>query len=97
MNNMNNKTKIQPLTDRVIIKIAEIETKTKSGIIIPNSATTKPLKGEIIAVGTGGNDKPLTVKVGDKVLYNKYGGIEISIDNIDFLIIKEDDILAIIS
>ena len=80
------KVNIQPLSDRVVIKAAEAETKTKSGIIIPDSAKEKPQKGEVVAVGPGKVDEPTTVKVGDTVLYGKYSGTEISIDGSDYLI-----------
>ncbi|MEZ5053998.1 MAG: co-chaperone GroES [Chitinophagales bacterium] len=87
---------IQPLADRVVIKAAAAETKTKSGIIIPDSAKEKPQKGEVVAVGPGKKDEPTTVKVGDTVLYGKYSGTEINIDGADFLIMRESDILAIV-
>jgi chaperonin GroES len=90
------KVNIQPLSDRVVIKAAEAETKTKSGIIIPDSAKEKPQKGEVVAVGPGKVDEPTTVKVGDTVLYGKYSGTEISIDGSDYLIMRESDILAIV-
>lgn len=90
------KVNIQPLADRVVVKAAEAETKTKSGIIIPDSAKEKPQKGEVVAVGPGKVDEPTTVKVGDTVLYGKYSGTEISIDGSDYLIMRESDILAIV-
>ena len=90
------KVNIQPLSDRVVIKAAEAETKTKSGIIIPDSAKEKPQKGEVVAVGPGKIDEPTTVKVGDTVLYGKYSGTEISIEGTDYLIMRESDILAIV-
>ena len=90
------KVNIQPLSDRVVIKAAEAETKTKSGIIIPDSAKEKPQKGEVVAVGPGKVDEPTTIKVGDTVLYGKYSGTEISIDGSDYLIMRESDILAIV-
>ena len=90
------KVNIQPLSDRVVIKAAEAETKTKSGIIIPDSAKEKPQKGEVVAVGPGKVDEPTTVKVGDTVLYGKYSGTEISIEGTDYLIMIESDILAIV-
>ncbi len=90
------KVNIQPLADRVVIKAAAAETKTKSGIIIPDSAKEKPQKGEVVAVGPGKKDEPTTVKVGDTVLYGKYSGTEINIDGADFLIMRESDILAIV-
>jgi len=90
------KVNIQPLSDRVVIKAAEAETKTKSGIIIPDSAKEKPQKGEVVAVGPGKVDEPTTVKIGDTVLYGKYSGTEINIDGTDYLIMRESDILAIV-
>ncbi|MFN8284217.1 MAG: co-chaperone GroES [Chitinophagales bacterium] len=87
---------VQPLADRVIVKAAEAETKTKSGIIIPDSAKEKPQKGEVVAVGKGKPDEPMTVKVGDTVLYGKYSGTEINIEGTDYLIMRESDILAIV-
>lgn len=87
---------ITPLHDRVIVKAAEAETKTAGGIIIPDTAKEKPQNGTVVAVGTGKKDEPMTVKVGDKVLYSKYGGTEINIDGEELLIMRESDILAII-
>jgi len=94
--------KINPLYDRVVIKpIEEAEEKTPSGIIIPDTAKEKPSEGEVIAVGEGrllenGEIKPLKVKVGDKVIYSKYAGNDIVVDGEDLIILREDDILAII-
>ena len=90
------KIKITPLADRVIIKQAEAETTTASGIIIPDTAQEKPQKGSVIAVGKGTKENPITVKVGDSVLYGKYAGTELKFNGEDFLIMKESDILAII-
>tara|TARA_B100000579_G_C22384878_1_gene644569 strand:+ start:345 stop:626 length:282 start_codon:yes stop_codon:yes gene_type:complete len=90
------KIKITPLADRVIIKQAEAETTTASGIIIPDTAQEKPQKGIVIAVGKGTKDNPITVKAGDNVLYGKYAGTELKHEEEDFLIMKESDILAII-
>ena len=87
---------IRPLADRVLVKPAAAEEKTASGIIIPDTAKEKPQRGEIIAIGNGKKDEPLTVKVGDKVLYGKYAGTEISIEGTDYLIMKESDIFAIV-
>jgi chaperonin GroES len=87
---------VKPLADRVLVKPAAAEQKTAAGIIIPDTAKEKPMRGEIIAVGQGKKDEPMTVKVGDKVLYGKYSGTEINIDGEDFLIMKESDIYAII-
>lgn len=92
---------LTPLHDRVIVKAAEPEEVTKGGIIIPDTAKEKPMQGSIIAVGNGkvtddGKTTPLQVKVGDKVLYGKYAGTEVSIDGEDFLIMRESDIFAIV-
>ncbi|MBX7227501.1 MAG: co-chaperone GroES [Chitinophagales bacterium] len=88
--------KIKPLADRVVVKPAEAEQKTKSGIIIPDTAKEKPQRGEVVAAGPGKKDEPTTVKVGDMVLYGKYSGTEINIEGNDYLIMKESDILAIV-
>ena len=90
------KINIQPLADRVIIVPAAAETKTASGIIIPDSAKEKPQKGSVVAVGPGTNENPITVKAGDSVLYGKYAGTELQHDGVDYLIMKESDILAIV-
>ncbi|MBO5843739.1 MAG: co-chaperone GroES [Bacteroidales bacterium] len=87
---------VRPLSDRVLIKPAEMEQKTASGIIIPDTAKEKPMRGEVVAVGPGKKDEPMSVKVGDQVLYGKYSGTEIAIDGIDYLIMRENDIYAII-
>jgi chaperonin GroES len=87
---------MKPLADRVIVAPAAAEEKTKSGIIIPDTAKEKPQRGEIVAVGNGKKDEPMTVKVGDQVLYGKYAGTEINIDGQDYLIMKESDIFAIV-
>ena len=91
-----------PLHDRVAIKPIDQEDKTVGGIIIPDTAKEKPMQGKVIAVGKGSKDKdgniiPLDVKVGDKVLYGKWGGTEIKIDGEEFLIMKETDIMGIIN
>lgn len=88
--------KITPLADRVLVKPAEAETKTAGGIIIPDSAKEKPQRGTVIAVGPGKKDEPTTVKKGDTVLYGKYSGTEIQVDGVDYLIMKESDIFAIV-
>ena len=93
--------KVKPLHDRVIVKRVEEEEKTKGGIIIPDTAKEKPVEGEIMAVGEGkvgddGNKIALEVKVGDKILFGKYAGTEIQIDNEEHLIMREDDIIAIV-
>lgn len=93
--------KIRPLQDRIIVKRLEEETKTKGGIIIPDSAKEKPIEGKVIAVGKGkiaddGKVIAVDVKVGDKVLFSKYGGTEVKIDGEELLIMREDDILGVI-
>jgi len=93
--------KVRPLHDRIIVKRLEEEEKTKGGIIIPDSAKEKPIEGRVIAVGDGkikedGTKIPLEVKKGDRVLFAKYAGTEIKIDGEEHLMMKEDDILAII-
>ena len=87
---------IKPLADRVLVEPAAAETKTSSGIIIPDSAKEKPQKGTVVAVGSGTKENPITVKVGDNVLYGKYSGTELNHEGNDYLIMKENDILAII-
>lgn len=87
---------IKPLADRVLIEPAAAEQKTSGGIIIPDTAKEKPQKGIVVAVGPGKKDEPMTVKVGDNVLYGKYAGTEISLDGKDYLIMRESDIVAII-
>jgi chaperonin GroES len=87
---------IKPLADRVLIEPVAAEQTTASGIIIPDTAKEKPQKGQVIAVGNGKADEPMTVKVGDTVLYGKYAGTEISVEGKDYLIMRENDILAII-
>ncbi len=90
------KVSIKPLADRVVVEAAQAETKTAGGIIIPDTAKEKPQRGKIIAVGNGKKDEPLTVKVGDSVLYGKYSGTEIQIDGKEYLIMRESDIFAVI-
>jgi chaperonin GroES len=90
------KLNVRPLADRVLVEPAPAEEKTASGIIIPDTAKEKPMKGKVVAVGTGKKDEPMTVKVGDNVLYGKYAGTEIQIDGKDYLIMRESDIYAII-
>lgn len=91
---------IKPLADRVIIKALPMEEKTKSGIIMPDTAKEKPQEGEIVAVGPGKMEKgtriALDVKVGDKVIYSKYAGTEVKYDGEEYLILKESDILAVL-
>ena len=90
------KLSIKPLADRVLVEPAPAETKTSSGIIIPDTAKEKPQKGIIAAVGKGTKDNPITVSVGDSVLYGKYAGTELQHEGVDYLIMKESDILAIV-
>jgi len=90
------KVNIKPLADRVLVEPASAETKTASGIIIPDTAQEKPQKGTVIAIGKGTKDNPITVKAGDLVLYGKYSGNELNYNGIDYLIMKEADILAVI-
>ncbi len=90
------KVNIQPLADRVVVEAALAEQKTTGGIIIPDTAKEKPQRGTVLAVGPGKKDEPLTVKVGDVVLYGKYAGTEITIDGNDYLIMRESDIVAIV-
>ena len=88
---------IKPLADRVVIEPAPAESKTVSGIIIPDTAKEKPQRGTVVAVGPGKKDEPTTVQIGDNVLYGKYAGTEINIAGKDYLIMRESDVLAIIS
>jgi len=88
--------KIKPLADRVLVEPSAAETKTASGIIIPDTAQEKPQKGKIVAVGPGTKEHPVTLKVGDNILYGKYSGTELKHSGSDYLIMKESDILAII-
>lgn len=93
--------KLKPIQDRVLVKREDAEEKTSGGIIIPDTSKEKPSKGVVVAVGDGARDEkgniiPMTLKVGDKVFFTKWGGTEIKIDNEDLLIMKESDILAII-
>jgi chaperonin GroES len=90
------KISVKPLADRVLVESAPAETKTAGGIIIPDTAKEKPMRGKVIAVGNGKPDEPMTVKVGDNVLYGKYAGTELNIDGKDYLIMKESDIYAVI-
>jgi chaperonin GroES len=87
---------IKPLADRVLIEPAAAETKTSSGIIIPDTAKEKPQKGTVVAVGPGTKENPITVKVGDQVLYGKYAGTELQHEGNDYLIMKENDLFAIV-
>jgi chaperonin GroES len=92
---------IRPLHDRVVIRRLEEERTTAGGIVIPDTATEKPIQGEVIAVGNGkildnGEQRPLDVKVGDRVLFGKYSGTEVKLDGKDFLVMREDDIMGVI-
>jgi chaperonin GroES len=94
--------KFRPLHDRVVVKRVESEQKTTGGIIIPDSAQEKPQQGEVIAVGPGGRDEsgkltPLDVKVGDRVLFGKWSGTEVKLDGVEYLIMKESDIMGIVA
>lgn len=91
---------IRPLGDRVLVKPIEQEERTKGGIVLPDTAKEKPQMGEVIAVGTGrllenGQRVPLEVKVGDRIIYAKYGGTEVKLNGVEYLILRESDILAI--
>ena len=87
---------IKPLADRVVIEPLAAETQTASGLFIPDSAQEKQQKGKVVAVGAGKKDHDMTVKKGDTVLYGKYAGTELSMDGKDYMIMREDDILAIV-
>ncbi|OQW93489.1 MAG: co-chaperone GroES [Beggiatoa sp. IS2] len=92
---------IRPLHDRVVVKRMEEERKTAAGIVIPDTATEKPIRGQVVAVGKGkilenGQVRPLDVKVNDKVLFGKYSGTEIKIDGEEVLVMREEDIMAVI-
>jgi len=93
---MMSKINIKPLADRVLIEPAAAETKTSSGLYIPDTAKEKPQKGTVVAVGSGTKDNPITVAVGNQVLYGKYAGTELQHEGRDFLIMKESDIFAIV-
>ena len=93
--------KIRPLHDRVVVKRMEEETTSAGGIVIPDSATEKPMRGEIVSVGNGkisdnGDVRPLDVKAGDQVLFGKYSGTEIKIEGEDLLVMREDDIMGVL-
>ena len=93
--------KLRPLHDRVIIKRLEAETKSAGGIVIPDAAAEKPIKGEVIAVGTGkilddGKVRPMAVKAGDTVLFGKYSGTEVKVDGEELLVMREDDLVAVL-
>ena len=93
--------KFRPLHDRVVVKRVEAESKTASGIIIPDNAKEKPSEGEIVAVGPGGRDEagkliPIDVKTGDRVLFGKWSGTEVKLDGVEYLIMKESDIMGVL-
>jgi chaperonin GroES len=93
--------KFRPLHDRVVVKRVEAESKTASGIIIPDNAKEKPSEGEVVAVGPGGRDEagkliPIDVKTGDRVLFGKWSGTEVKLDGVEYLIMKESDIMGVI-
>lgn len=90
------KLKLQPLADRVLVQSDIAEEKSKGGIIIPDTAKESPQKGVVLAVGKGKKDDPMTVQVGDSVLYGKYSGTEITVEGVEALIMKESDIFGII-
>ncbi len=90
------KVSLKPLADRVLVEVAPAEEKTASGIIIPDTAKEKPQRGKVVAVGNGKKDEPMTVKVGDTVLYGKYSGTEVTIDGKEYLIMRESDIFAVV-
>lgn len=96
MSKSNGSIKVKPLADRVLVEAAAAEEKTAGGIIIPDTAKEKPQKGKVVAVGTGKKDEPITVKVGDNILYGKYSGTEINIEGKEYLIMRESDIYAVI-
>ena len=87
---------VKPLADRVLVEPMAAETTTASGIIIPDTAKEKPVKGTVVAAGPGKTDEPMTVKVGDTVLYGKYAGTELTVDGKEYLIMRESDIFAVI-
>jgi chaperonin GroES len=87
---------LKPLADRVLIEPAPAEEKTASGIIIPDTAKEKPLKGKVVAVGNGKPDEPMTLKVGDTVIYGQYSGTEIKLEGKNYLIMKEGDVYGIV-
>jgi len=93
--------KLRPLHDRVIIKRMEEETKSPGGIVIPDTAAEKPIRGEVLAVGKGkildsGEIRPLDLKVGDKVLFSKYGGTEVKVEGDELLVMREEDVMAVL-
>lgn len=98
---MSKKKKIRPLSDRVVVEPREMETKTAGGIVIPDTADKdKPIEGTVIAIGTGkfveGKMQPLQVKVGDKILFGKYSGTNVKLDDQDYLVMREEDIMGVL-
>ena len=93
---MAKKVNIKPLQDRVLVKADAAEQMTKGGLYIPDTAKEKPQQGQVIAVGTGKKDEPMTLKAGDKVLYGKYSGTELTVDGEEYLIMRQSDIFAVI-
>jgi chaperonin GroES len=93
-------TKVQPLSDRVLVRVLEAEGKTRGGIVLPDTAKEKPQQAEVVAVGKGkvqdGKTIPMEVKVGDKILFGKYSGTEITVEGDEFLMLREEDIVAIV-
>jgi len=93
-------TKVQPLSDRVLVRVLEAEGKTRGGIVLPDTAKEKPQQAEVVAVGKGkmqdGKMVPMEVKVGDKILFGKYSGTEITVEGDEFLMLREEDIVAIV-
>lgn len=87
---------IKPLADRVVIEPKEAETRTASGLYIPDNAKEKPQQGKVVAAGPGKKDEPMEVKTGDNVLYGKYAGTEVTVEGKDYVILKQSDILAIL-
>jgi len=92
---------LRPLADRVVVKVIEVEEKTEGGIVLPDTAKERPQEGEVLAVGPGrrlddGSLLPLSVKVGDRVLFSKYGGVEVKVEGEEYLILREDDILGVL-
>ena len=88
--------KVRPLADRVLVKVDKVETKTASGIIIPDTAQEKPSRGAVVAVGQGTKDETMVLKAGDNVLYGKYAGTEVEIDGEKLLIMRQSDVLAVV-
>ena len=93
---VNTEVKVKPLADRVLVEPAPAEEKTIGGIIIPDTAKEKPMRGRVVAVGSGKKDEPMTLKKGDNILYGKYAGTEITIDGREYLIMRESDVYAVI-